>query len=310
MKRQIKAVCSGGLAVVLALGTGGLVQAQHDTKLDPQKIANASGAEAKTKDSVIRIEWPRKDVSIKVDGMPLKPFAGLGSWAAFTPAPHGAMMMGDTVVFQDEVSPAMNAAFEQGLEVTALHNHFFFDEPKVYFMHIGGHGDPEKVAAAVKSVWDAIKKVRAENAKPATGFGGMAPQEGKIDAAPLEKILGHKGQEKDGVVKVSIGREGAMHKIKVGEAMGLNTWAAFSGSDDLAAVDGDFIMTGEEVQPVLHALRKSGIHIVALHNHMIGEKPAFFFLHFWGKGPAQELAQGVKSALDAQKKATTHAPGH
>src|SRR5436190_17796171 len=177
MKRQIKTLWSGGLAVVLALGTGGSVQAQHDAKLDPQKIANASGAEAKTKDGVIRIEWPRKDVSVKVDGMPLKPFAGLGSWAAFTPAPHEAMMMGDTVVFQDEVTPAMDAAFEQGLEVTALHNHFFFDEPKVYFMHIVGHGDPEKLAAAVKSIWDAIKKVRADQPVPASSFGGQAPKE-------------------------------------------------------------------------------------------------------------------------------------
>src|SRR5260370_26319234 len=160
MKRQIKAFWSSGLAVVLALGTGGLVQAQHEAKLDAQKIANASGAEAKTKDGVIRIEWPRKEVPVKVDGMPLKPFAGLGSWAAFTPAPHGAMMMGDTVVFQDEVTPAMDAAFEQGLEVTALHNHFFFDEPKVFFMHIGGRGDQEKFAGAVNSVWHAIKKGR------------------------------------------------------------------------------------------------------------------------------------------------------
>jgi hypothetical protein len=301
---------SWGLASVLALGTAAHVHAQQETKLDAQKIAAAAGAEAKTKDGVIRIEWPRKEVAVKVDGMPLKPFAGLGSWAAFTAAPHGAMMMGDTVVFQDEVTPAMDAAFEHGLEVTALHNHFFFDEPKVFFMHIGGHGDPEKLAAAVKSVWDAIKKVRTENAKPAAGFGGTAPQEGKIEAAPLEKILGHKSQEKDGVVKVSIGREGVMHKIKVGEAMGLNTWAAFSGSDDLAAVDGDFIMTGEEVQPVLQALRKSGINIVALHNHMIGEQPAFYFLHFWGKGPAQELAKGVKAALDAQAEAVKDARNH
>jgi Domain of Unknown Function (DUF1259) len=300
MNQRIKGLVSGGLALVMALGAGPMVFAQREARLDAQKIANAAGTEAKRKDGVIRIEWPRKEVPVKVDGMALKPFAGLGSWAAFSPAPHGAMMMGDTVVFQDEVTPAMDAAFEQGLEVTALHNHFFFDEPKVYFMHIGGHGDQEKLAAAVKSVWDAIKKVRAENAKPATGFGGMAPQEGKIEVAPLEQILGHKSQEKDGVVKVSIGREGVMHKIKVGEAMGLNTWAAFSGSDDLAAVDGDFIMTGEEVQPVLHALRKSGIHIVALHNHMIGEQPAFYFLHFWGKGSTQELAKGVRAALDAQ----------
>jgi hypothetical protein len=310
MKCLIKALLSGGLAVAMALGTGAVVFAQGEAQLDPKKIAAASGSEAKTKDGVVRIEWPRKEVSVKVDGMPLKPFAGLGSWAAFTPAPHGAMMMGDTVVFQDEVTPAMDAAFEQGLEVTALHNHFFFEEPKVFFMHIGGHGDPEKLAVGVKSVWDAIKKVRAENAQPATGFGGMIPPDGKIDAAPLEKILGHKSQTKDGVVKISIGREGVMHRIKVGEAMGLNTWAAFSGSDDLAAVDGDFIMTGPEVQPVLHALRKCGIHIVALHNHMIGEQPAFYFLHFWGKGSTQELAKAVRATLHAQAEVAKEARSH
>jgi hypothetical protein len=310
MKYQIKSLLSSGLAVALALGTGTFVFAQHEAQLDPKKIADASGSEAKTKDGVVRIEWPRKEVPVKVDGMPLKPFAGLGSWAAFSPAPHGAMMMGDTVVFQDEVTPAMDAAFEQGLEVTALHNHFFFDEPKVFFMHIGGHGDPEKLAAGVKGVWDAIKKVREENAQPATGFGGMTPQEGKIDAAPLEKILDRKSQSKDGVVKISVGREGVMHRMKVGEAMGLNTWAAFSGSDQLAAVDGDFIMTGPEVQPVLHALRKSGIHIVALHNHMIGEQPAFYFLHFWGKGSTQELAKAVKAALDAQAQVAKETRSH
>jgi len=168
-------------------------------------------------------------------------------------------------------------------------------------MLIGGNGEPEKIAASVKEVWDAIKKVRNENATPAKRFSGDVPKEGKIDAAPIEQILGNKSQAKDGIVKVSIGREGAMHKVKVGEPMGLNTWAAFSGSDDYAAVDGDFIMTGEEVQAVLRALRKSGIHVVALHNHMIGEQPAFFFLHFWGKGSTQDLAKGIKAALDAQK---------
>src|SRR5262249_31706796 len=148
---------------------------------------------------------------VKVDGMPLKPFAGLGSWAAFSPAPHGAMVMGDTVVFQDEVTPAMDAAFAGGLEVTALHNHFFFDEPKVYFMHIAGQGDPEKLAVAVKGVWDAIKKVRAEQPQPATHFRGEVPKEGKLDAAALEKIFDQKSETQAGVVKVTIGREGHMH---------------------------------------------------------------------------------------------------
>jgi hypothetical protein len=263
-----------------------------------------------SKQGVVRIEWPRKDVSLKVDGMPLKPFAGLGSWAAFTATAHGAMVMGDTVVFQDEVTPAMDAAFAEGLEVTALHNHFFYDEPKMYFMHIGGHGDQERLAAGVKHVWEAIKQVRAARPIPATGSGGEIPRDGKIDADGIQQLLGHKGQARDGVVKVSIGREGRMHDVVVGETMGLNTWAAFSGSDEFAAVDGDFIMTAEEVQPVLRALRKANIQIVALHNHMIGGQPAFYFLHFWAKGTTQELAKGVRSALDAQNTTAKQAARH
>ena len=294
-------------ALALVAGRSALT-AKAGHKLDADQIAKAAGTKATTtKDGVVRIAWARTDVAVTVDGMPLKPFAGLGSWAAFTSAPHGAMVMGDTVVFQDEVDAAMDAAFEGGLEVSALHNHFFFDEPKVYFMHIGGRGEPEKLAAAVKGVWDAIKKVRAEHAAPAKQFAGEAPKPGKIDDEAIEKILEQKGETQQGVVKVTIGREGTMHKVKVGGSMGLTTWAAFSGSDELAAVDGDFIMTANEVQPVLRALRKAGIHIVALHNHMIDEQPAFYFTHFWGKGAAQELAKSVKSALDAQKNAASEA---
>jgi hypothetical protein len=245
-----------------------------------------------------------------VDFMPLKPFAGLGSWAAFTPAPHGAMVMGDTVVFQDEVDAAMDAAFANGLEVTGLHNHFFYDEPKVYFMHIGGMGESEKLASAVKSVWDAIKKVRADHGAPALHFPGDAPKEGKIDAEAIEKILGQKSETQQGVVKVTIGRDGTMHGAKVGKSMGLSTWAAFSGDDKLAAVDGDFIMTAQEVQPVLKALRHGGLHVVALHNHMIGEEPAFYFTHFWGKGAAPDLAKAIKASLDAQEKSATDGTKH
>jgi hypothetical protein len=300
--------------MALALGVlaaGWAAFGQAGSRLDPEKIAAASGAKAATtSDGVVRIGWPRSDVPVKVDGMPLKPFAGLGSWAAFTPAPHGAMVMGDTVVFEDEVTPAMDAAFAAGLDVTALHNHFFHDEPKVYFMHISGTGEPEKLAAAVKNVWDAIKKVRAGQSTPAKGFAGEIPKEGTIDAAAIEKVLGHKGETQQGVVKVTIGREGAMHGVKVGGSMGLTTWAAFSGSDALSAVDGDFIMTAEEVQPVLRALRKAGIHIVALHNHMVGDQPAFYFTHFWGKGPAKDLAGGLSAALEAQKKAGNKGRDH
>jgi hypothetical protein len=278
---------------------------QKPAPLDADKIGTAAGAKATTTPhGVVRIGWPRTDVAVTVDGLPLKPFAGLGSWAAFTPAKHGAMVMGDTVVFQDEVTPAMDAAFAGGLDVTGLHNHFFHDEPKVYFMHIGGAGEPEKLAQAVKGVWDAIEKVRAKEAQPATKFAGDAPKAGTITAEKIEKILGHKGQLQDGVVKVTIGRDGTMHGMKVGGSMGLTTWAAFSGSDERAAVDGDFIMTAEEVQPVLRALRKGNLHVVALHNHMVGEQPPFYFVHFWAKGPTEDLATGLKSALDAQAAAT------
>jgi hypothetical protein len=308
----------GGLAcivLVVALshssGLRGLTAASADEHkgddklpaLDAEKIGKAAGTKATTApDGVVRIGWPRTEVKVSVDGMPLHPFAGLGSWAAFTPTKHGAMVMGDTVVFQDEVTPAMDAAFAENLEVTGLHNHFFYDEPKVYFMHIGGSGDPEKLAGAVKAVWDAIKKVRSKDAAPATRFAGDVPKAGTVDADKIDEIIGHKGQTQEGVVKVTIGREGKMHGVKVGGSMGLTTWAAFSGSDDLAAVDGDFIMTAEEVQPVLRALRKADIHIVALHNHMVGEQPPFYFVHFWGKGKADVLARGLKGALDTQAK--------
>jgi hypothetical protein len=300
------AVVAVPVGILTALGA----VAQPGRPLDAARIGTAAGAKATTTtDGVVRIGWPRTDVAVKVDGMPLKPAAGLGSWAAFTATPHGAMVMGDTVVFQDEVTPAIDAAFAGGLEVTGLHNHFFFDEPKVYFMHLGGQGEPEKLAAGVKGVWDAIKKVRAAQATPAKQFAGKVPTDGKLDAAALEKVLGHASETTGGVVKVTISREGKMHGVKVGGSMGLTTWAAFSGGDELAAVDGDFIMTAEEVQPVLRALRKAGIHIVALHNHMVGEQPAFYFTHFWGKGPAQELARGLKSALQAQE-AAGRAKGH
>src|SRR5438067_331673 len=242
-------------------------------KLDADKIGQAAGTKATTTpDGVVRIAWPRTDVAVTVDGMPLKPFAGLGSWAAFTAAPHGAMVMGDTVVFQDEVTPAMDAAFAGGLEVTGLHNHFFYDEPKVYFMHVGGRGDPEKLAAAVKGVWDAIKRVRAGRAAPATRFDGETPTAGALDAAAVEKALGHKAETQQGVVKVTIGREGAMHGGKAGGGGGRRPGAACWGGEGYAAGDGDFIMTAAEVQPVLRARRKANIHIVALHNHMVGEQ--------------------------------------
>jgi len=274
------------------------------TGLDATAIQKAAGTETTvTGDGVVRIGWGRSDVPVKIDGAAFPPAAGLGSWAAFAAVEGGAMVMGDTVVFQDEITPAIDAAFAAGFEVTALHNHFVFDDPPVFFMHIGGHGDPVKLAAGVKSMWDAIRAVRKANRTPAVAFGGRAVKPGKLDAAGLAAIVGHEAESSPGVVvKFVVERKAKMHGREFGGSMGLTTWAAFSGDTTLASIDGDFAMTAAEVQPVLRALRAADIHVVALHNHMIGEDPAYFFVHFWGKGRADELARGFRSVLDAQAK--------
>jgi len=269
--------------------------------LDAAAISQAAGVKAMAqKDGVVKIGWSRSDVPVTVDGMRLAPAAGLGSWAAFAPMGNQAMVMGDTVVFQDEVDAAMDAAFAHGLKVTGLHNHFFYDQPKVYFMHIEGEDAATALASDVKAVWDAIKAVRAAHPQPAEGFGGMVPKPGKLDADALAQIVGHPAEANNGFPKITIGATGRMRGQSLGASMGLTTWAAFSGSDQLAAMDGDFIMRADEVQPVLRALRKAGIHIVALHNHMIGTQPDFYFTHFWGKGKVIDLARGFRVALDAQ----------
>lgn len=270
-------------------------------------IAKTADTQTTVTGDVVRIGWKRDDVAVKVDGMPFSPAAGLGSWAAFKPTGEGeeSIVTGDTVVFQDEVDAAMDAAFTKGLSVTALHNHFFYDEPKVYFMHIGGRGPVAELVTGVKAVWDAIKGVRAANPKPAKQFGGAIPDpNGKIDVKRIESMAGLKAATSpSGVVKISTGRDASMHGTEIGGSMGLTSWAAFSGSDELAVMDGDFIMTANEVQAVLKSLRNTDLHIVALHNHMIGEEPAFYFTHFWGKGSTVDLAKNFMAALAAQKKA-------
>ena len=304
MNKATIRLLGAGLLAFSTVGAGLVAFAHRDDKLDADRIAAASGVKPTVApDGVVRVAWARTDVPVSVDGGRLKPFAGLGSWAAFAKTPHAAMVMGDTVVFQDEVDAAMDAAFAHGLEVTGLHNHFFHDEPKVYFMHVGGQGEPEALASGIKAVWDAIKAVRAARPTPRGGFDDLGPEADSVSTAMIEQVLGHKPQVQDGIAKVTIGREGTMHGVRVGGSMGLTTWAAFGGGDAHAVVDGDFIMAAGEVQPVLRGLRKAGIHVVALHNHMVGEQPVYYFTHFWGKGPARELAQGLGSALDAQKAA-------
>src|SRR6266480_406672 len=289
-----------GLAVAGAL-TSADSMAAAPASLDATAIGEASGATATAApDGVVKIGWPRTDVTVTVDGMTLPPAAGLGSWAAFAAMGTGAMVMGDTVVFEDEVDAAMDAAFTHGLSVTALHNHFFHDTPKVYFMHIGGEGHAETLAAGVKAVWGAIRAVRSARSQPATSFGGATPMPGHVDAEAMSKIMGQPGTDSQGVAKITIGRTGTMQGMLVAGSMGLTTWAAFSGSDALAAMDGDFIMTAEEVQPVLHALREARVHIVALYSNMVCERPNFYFTHFWSIGKAQDLARAFCTALDAQ----------
>jgi hypothetical protein len=281
-------------------------QAPHGrgVNLDTAAIEQATGLKGQliASESVFKVTKPRTDVKIQVDQWAMPPFMGLGSWAAFTPGHMAsqAMMMGDTVVFEDEVNPAMSAAFDAGLEVTALHNHFFFDEPRVFFMHIGGHGEAKALATGVRKVYDKIAEVRAANPMPAKSFPGSIASPSSITSAPLETALGVKGQSNQGMFKVTIGRSATMDGVPIGKEMGVNTWAAFAGSDDAAFVDGDFAMLENELQPVLRAMRKEGINVVAIHQHMSHENPRYFFLHYWDKGKAADLAQSLKRVLDTQ----------
>lgn len=297
-----------GCFALLASSTA--LTAQTTQPVDPAQVEQITGAKpAFNKDEgTQKVSFPRSDVKVLVDGTELPPFMGLTSWAAFMPGGRrDAMVMGDFVLFQDEVNPAMSAALDNGLAVTALHNHFFYDEPRVYFMHIGGEGTTEQLATGVRKLLDTVKQLRAANAQPVRTFGrAPLPPKSSITSAPLVAVLGGKPAEKDGMVKFVIGRTTKMAcGCEVGKEMGVNTWAAFMGSDDNAVVDGDFITFDGELQPVLKALRASDIDVVAIHSHMEGDNPKAIFLHYWGMGPAEKLARGVKSALDAQAKAET-----
>jgi hypothetical protein len=285
---------------VLATTTQAEVSEKVRTSID--QLTGAKGTYTAEED-VYRVAFPRTDLKVTIENRPASPFLGFSSWAAFTPSSHGGtMVMGDIVLLQDEVSPAMSAALDNGLEVTALHNHFFYESPRVMYMHIGGAGEPDKLAAAVKKVIDAQRGVRSGAAEPASSFpGGQVPTTNTITAAPLDQIFGVKGETNNGMYKTTIGRTAKHHGKTIGKQMGVNTWAAFAGTDEMASVDGDFAMFEGELQGVLKALRGAGIHIVAIHNHMTHEEPQYVFLHYWGKGPAKQLAEGVKAAINTQK---------
>src|SRR5437867_759656 len=282
----------------------GIISSAFAADLNTARIDELTGLKGKMneKEGVYKITFPRSDVKVIVDGWTMPAFVGLGTWAAFTKGAHTeAMVMGDTVLFEDEVNSAMSAALDNGLSVTALHNHFFFDQPKVFFMHIEGEGSVDKLAGAVKKVYDTTKAIRGPNAKPAESFSAVGvaslPEKNSITAAPLNEIFGMQGEAKDGMVKFTIGRPATMHGVKIDNAMGVNTWAAFAGSDDNAIVDGDFAVTEDELQPVLRSLLENKVNIVAIHQHMTHEEPRIMFFHYWGRGSAKDLANAVKGGF-------------
>jgi hypothetical protein len=288
------------IAICLALPPSLLADAPSSPApgLDTALIERLTGAKgsADAATGVFKVSVPRTDLNVRVGGVRLHPRLGLTSWAAFQPAgAGGAMVMGDMVLLEPQVNPVMSVALANGLEVTALHNHFFGDDPKVMFLHIGGHGSVQDLATAVGKVFRAI-----EQKPPAAPPVEIDPAKTSLEAAKIEEILGARGDLKDGVLRFTFGKTTRMHGEAVGAPMGVNTWAAFAGSDGQAVVDGDFAMEERELQTVLKALRQGGIDVVAIHNHMTGEEPRIVFLHYWGVGPAGRLAQTLRSALNAQ----------
>jgi hypothetical protein len=268
--------------------------------LHPDQIEKLTGLKGKMneKEGVFTVSFPRKDLKITAQGIKMIPPMGLTAWTAFTRMKGHVMAMGDLVLTQDQVNAVMSVALENGLEVTALHNHFFYDSPKVMFMHIGGMGEEEKIATAVGKVFTKLKET-AQNPTTIANLN-IDPTKNSITTKKIDEIFGVPGEVNSGVYKVTIGKTTTMEGQEIGKAMGVNTWAAFTGTDEKALVDGDFAMKEDELQNVLKTLRRAEISVVAIHQHMTHENPRIIFLHYWGVGRASELAKALKSALDTQ----------
>src|SRR5262245_9686330 len=262
---------------------------------DYQEVLKSLDRKGDFKDGVLKVNIPRSDLKITVQGVATPTPFGFGGWVALTKASDGSeVMMGDLVLLQEEVNPVMSALLDHGIDVTALHNHFFWDDPHVYYMHVHGMGKAADLGQRVKPGLDLIGHVKPPAANPMSA-GGKA-----IDTAKIAKIVGHEGEQSGAVYKITVGRDDIgmkEHGAAINARMGLNTWAAFYGSDDDAVVAGDVAMLESELTPVLKTLRSNGIDVVAIHHHMTDEKPMVIFLHYWGRGPAEKLANAFKATV-------------
>jgi hypothetical protein len=262
------------------------------------------------KSNVLKINIPRNDLKVTIDGAATPTPFGFGGWLAMTRGDGGTdVMMGDLVLLEDEVNPVMSALLDNGLEVTALHNHFFFESPRIFYLHVHGHGKPDDLARMAKPAIDLIGHVPpAHETSPLAGKSNISA--GQIDTAKIAGIVGHEGEQNGPVYKITVGRDDLKLTemgAKIDARMGLNTWAAFFGSDANAEIAGDVAMLSQEVTPVLKALRTHGLDVVAIHQHMTTTQPTIYFLHYWGTGTAEKLAGGFKAALDELGKGHTKA---
>jgi len=271
--------------------------AQQAMPADYSAVLSTLGRQGDFKDGVLKVNIPRNDLKVVIDGIATPTPFGFGGWIALTKGTGMDVMMGDLVLTEDEVNPVMSAVLDAGFDVTAVHNHFFFETPRIFYMHVHGHGTPAELATRMKPALALIGKNPPRNAPAVVGRS----IEGKLDSAQLSKIIGAEGEQSGAVYKITMGRSDVSIKemgATINARMGLNTWAAFYGSDAEAIVAGDVAMLEAEVTPVLKALRSNGLDVVAIHHHMTGTDPTIIFLHYWGKGPAQKLARGVKAAVD------------
>jgi hypothetical protein len=270
----------------------------QETPTDYQQVLKIVGKSGDYKANVLKVNIPRSDLHMRVAGLDLPTPFGFGGWFAMTKGEGGHdVLMGDLVLTQEEVNPVMSALLDHGLEVTALHNHFFWDEPRVFYMHVHGHGNAVDLANDIKPALDLIGR----GAPAPSASSGTAAPKGTLDTTRIAKIVGHDGEQSGAVYKITIGRDDLSIKemgATINARMGLNTWAAFFGTDEDAAVAGDIAMLESEVPLTLKALRSHGLDVVAIHHHMTNTKPMIIFLHYWGRGPADKLATGFKAALD------------